>query len=333
MSAGSPQLSVGCGAYDRTWPLIAGVVRPEGFMLAWSILPPEEVFLRGMLGGEFDITEMSLSTYLLLRSRGDCRYLGLPLFISRKFRHSALYVRSDAGIDRPEDLAGRRIGVPEYQLTANVWVRGILSDEYGVRSEQIHWVIGGVDAPGRDEKVPVALPARFATTRLPAGETLWQWLLDGKLDAIIAPRAPQAFAAGHPAIRRLFADVPAAEKAYFRKTGLFPPMHLIGIRADVAQRHPELAAALSAAFTQAKAFAASELQQFAYDTAMLPWQEAALRETKAVMGEDYWPYGIEPNRQAVEAMARYSFEQGIVERRLSIPEIFPLEPQQDRAGA
>ncbi|WP_332682137.1 ABC transporter substrate-binding protein [Bosea sp. (in: a-proteobacteria)] len=318
------RLSVGCGAYDRTWPLIAGVVRPEGFSLDWSILPPEEVFLRGMLGGEFDLTEMSLSTYLLLRSRGSCRYLGLPLFVSRKFRHSALYVRSDAGIERPEDFAGRRVGVPEYQLTANVWVRGLLADEYGVRPESIRWIIGGLDAPGREEKVPVALPRHFETTRLPEGETLWQWLLEGRLDAIIAPRAPKGFAEGHPAIRRLFADVPAAEKAYFRKTGLFPPMHLIGIREDVAERHPELAPALATAFEQAKAFAARELHQYAYDTAMLPWQEAALRETEAVMGTDYWAYGIEPNRAAIEAMARYSREQGIVGRELAISEIFPL---------
>ena len=301
------------------------MVRPEGFALDWSILPPEEVFLRGMLGGEFEITEMSLSTYLLLRSRGSCRYLGLPLFVSRKFRHSALYVREGSGIERPEDFAGRRVGVPEYQLTANVWVRGLLADEYGVRPEAIHWIIGGIDAPGREEKVPVNLPPHFRATRLPAGETLWQWLLDGKLDAIIAPRAPQAFAAGHPAIRRLFADVPAAEKAYYRKTGLFPPMHLIGIREDVAERHPELAQALAAAFEKAKAFAAHELHQYAYDTAMLPWQEAALRETEAVMGTDYWAYGIEPNRKAIEAMARYSCEQGIVDRQLGVSEIFPLD--------
>lgn len=323
-NASDPTLTIGCGAYDRTWPLIAGLIRPAGFSLDWSILPPEQVFLRGMLGGEFDITEMSLSTYLLLRSRGDCRYVGLPLFVSRKFRHSALYVRTDAGVTTPGDLIGRRVGVPEYQLTANVWVRGLLSDEYGVASDAIHWIIGGIDSPGREEKVPVTLPERFQTTRLPAGETLWEWLLAGKLDAIIAPRAPEAFAKGHPAIRRLFTDVPAAEKAYYRKTGLFPLMHLIGIRQDVLELHPELPAALTAAFEQAKDFAAHEMHQFAYDTSMLPWQESALRETQAVMGRDYWAYGTATNRRAIEAMARYSWEQGITDRQLSIDQIFPL---------
>jgi len=323
-NASDPTLTIGCGAYDRTWPLIAGLFRPEGFSLDWSILPPEQVFLRGMLGGEFDITEMSLSTYLLLRSRGNCRYIGLPLFVSRKFRHSALYVRTDAGVTTPEDLIGRRVGVPEYQLTANVWVRGLLSDEYGVSSDAIHWIIGGIDSPGREEKVPVTLPERFQTTRLPAGETLWEWLLAGKLDAIIAPRAPEAFAKGHPAIRRLFTDVPAAEKAYFRKTGLFPLMHLIGIRQDVLELHRELPAALTAAFEKAKEFAAHEMHQFAYDTSMLPWQESALRETQAVMGRDYWAYGTATNRRAIEAMARYSWEQGLTDRQLSVDEIFPL---------
>lgn len=323
-NAPAPTLTIGCGAYDRTWPLIAGLIRPEGFSLDWSILPPEQVFLRGMLGGEFDITEMSLSTYLLLRSRGDCRYVGLPLFVSRKFRHSALYVRADAGIARPEDLIGRSVGVPEYQLTANVWVRGLLSDEYGVASDAVHWIIGGIDAPGREEKVPVTLPERFRTTRLPPGETLWEWLLAGKLDAIIAPRAPENFAKGHPAIKRLFTDVPAAEKAYFRKTGLFPLMHLIGIRADVLERHSALPGALTVAFERAKAFATRELNQFAYDVAMLPWQESALRETEAVMGHDYWAYGTEPNRRAIDAMARYSWEQGITNRQLSVDQIFPL---------
>ncbi|MGH6782778.1 MAG: ABC transporter substrate-binding protein, partial [Sphingomonadaceae bacterium] len=147
--------------------------------------------------------------------------------------------------------------------------------------------------------------------------------VEGRLDAIIAPRAPKAFADGHPAFRRLLLDVPAAEKAYFRKTGLFPPMHLIGIRADIAERHPALASSLTGAFEQAKAFAASELRQFAYDTVMLPWQEAALRQTEEIMGKDYWPYGIEPNRKAIEAVARYSWDQGLTDRQLSIPDIFP----------
>jgi 4,5-dihydroxyphthalate decarboxylase len=316
------RLTVGCGAYDRTWPLAAGMVRPEGCELAWTALPPEEVFLRGMLGGEFDVTEMSMSTYLLLRSRGEALYTAIPAFVSRKFRHSAIYVRADAGIERAEDLAGRRVGVPEYQITAILWVRGMLSDEYGVGAERIHWVIGGIDEPGRAEKVPVVLPERIRTTRLGPDETLWQLFVAGELDAIVAPRAPRAFVEGDARIRRLFADVPAAEKAYFARTGLFPLMHVIGVRNELVAAHPSLPARLMDAFEAAKALATRELHQYAYDTAMLPWQEAALRETEAVMGTDYWPYGIAANRAALEALCRYSFEQGITDRRMAPEELF-----------
>jgi len=156
------ELSVACGAYDRTWPLIAKIVTVEGVSLEWNILPTEEIFLRGMLDREFDVTEMSFSSYVLQVSRGEAAYTAIPVFVSKKFRHGAIYVRMDAGIRTPEDLKGRRIGLPEYQITANVWVRGLLSDEYGIQTEDIHWVIGGIDAPGREEKIPVRLPERIS---------------------------------------------------------------------------------------------------------------------------------------------------------------------------
>jgi 4,5-dihydroxyphthalate decarboxylase len=319
----SMKLSVGCGAYDRTWPLAASMIRPAGFDLDWTILPPEEVFLRGMLGGEFHVTEMSMSTYILLQSRGDSRYVGMPAFVSRKFRHSAIYLRTDAGIEDPRQLVGRRVGVPEYQLTANVWVRGMLSDDYGVRSEDIHWVIGGIDEPGRVEKVPITLPDRFSHSRIGPTETLWQLMEGGEIDAIIAPRAPKAFSEGNPKIRRLFADVARAEKAYFARTGIFPPMHIIGVRKDIVERFPHAPAALLSAFGEAKQVATRELHQFAYDTVMLPWLEDHLRETEAALGRDYWPYGLDANTVAIEAICRYSHEQGITARRMTVEELFP----------
>ena len=177
----------GHGRWPRRWH------RCPGYELAWKLLPTEEIFLRGMLGGEFDITEMSMSSYLLQCSRGENLYQAIPAFVSRKFRHGSIYVRADAGIKTPEDLRGRKIGVPEYQLTANVWARGLLSDEYGVRSDEIHWVIGGVESPGRDEKIPVTAAREFRSTRLKPGETLWDMMTKGRLDAIIAPRAPLPF--------------------------------------------------------------------------------------------------------------------------------------------
>lgn len=319
----SKTLSVGCGAYDRTWPLIAKTIPIAGYDLDWTILPAEEVFLRGMLGGEFDIAEMSMSSYVLQCSRGENLYEAIPTFVSRKFRHGAIYIRSDAGITKAEDLRGRRIGLPEYQLTANVWIRGLLSDEYGVRAEDIDWVIGGIDAPGRDEKIPVTLPKQFRTTKLKPGETLWALMQRGEIDAIIAPRAPQAFVDGDPRIRRLFDDVVATEQAYFRKTGLFPLMHVIGIRKDLVARTPELRGLMLDAFDAGRRYALNELHQSNFDAAMLPWMGERLREAEAVMGADYWPYGIEANQKAIETVCRYSYEQGITARQMTVAELFP----------
>jgi 4,5-dihydroxyphthalate decarboxylase len=321
------KLSVGCGAYDRTWPLIAKTMTVEGASLEWNVLPPEEVFLRGMLGREFDVAEMSFSSYVLQVSRGEAAYTAIPVFVSKKFRHGAIYVRADAGIRSPDDLKGRRIGLPEYQLTANVWVRGLLSDEYGVRAEDVHWIIGGIDAPGREEKIPVQLPDRIRTTRIGSGQTLWELMTHGEIDAIVAPRAPKAFLAGDARVRRLFDDVMAVEQAYFRKTSVFPPMHIIGIRNDVLERNPGLASRLFDGFERAKRHAVDELHQVAYDYAMLPWLGEHLRETEAVMGADYWQYGFDSNRSVIERMTRYSHEQGITPRSLSPEELFlPINP-------
>jgi 4,5-dihydroxyphthalate decarboxylase len=321
------KLSVGCGAYDRTWPLIAKTLRVEGVSLDWNVLPTEEIFLRGMLGHEFDVTEMSFSSYILQVSRGEAAYTAIPVFVSKKFRHGAIYVRADAGIRIPGDLKGRRVGVPEYQLTANVWVRGLLSDEYGVRAEDIHWVVGGIDAPGREEKIPVQLPERIRTTKVEPGDTLWAMMTRGEVDAIVAPRAPKAFIDGDERVRRLFDDVKAVEQAYFRKTGIFPPMHIIGIRKNIIEHDQSLASRLFDAFERAKQYAAHELHQVNYDHAMLPWQGEHLRETEAVMGAHYWQYGFVTNRPIIERMAHYSHEQGITPRRFTPEELFlPIDP-------
>lgn len=316
------RLTIGCGAYDRTWPLIAGAISIEGVEFDWSILPPEQAFLRGMVGGEFQLSELSLGTYLLQHSRGEQRYTALPVFPSRAFRHSAIYVRADAGIEQPGQLRGRNIGVPEWQLTANFWARGILSDEYGVRVEDVHWWAGDIDALGRTEKVPLQLPPRIELTPVPAGETLWSLMQQGRMDAIIAPRAPKAFEAGDPGVKRLFADVKGAEQAYFRTTGIFPIMHLLGIRNDVLAAHPELPAKLCDGFERARRHAVQELGQVAYFYVMLPWLVDHLAETRRIMGEDYWPYGVEPNRHVLETMCRYAVEQGAIPAAPAIEDLF-----------
>ncbi len=316
------KLTVGAGAYDRTWPLIAATIEIDGIELEWEILPPEQAFLRGMIGQEFDVAEMSFSTYLLQRSRGENPYTAIPVFLSRSFRHGAIYVRAQAGIERPQDLRGRRVGVPEWQLTANVWARGMLSDEYGVAVEQIEWLIGGLDQPGRKEKLPVELPPRINHSRIGADQTLWSLMCEGALDAIIAPRAPQALVKGDPRVRRLFTDFKSAEQAYFQKTGIFPIMHLLGIHNRVLDAHADLPARLFEAFDRARAHAASELHHVSYIYATLPWLADHMAETERVMGADYWTYGIEPNRKVIETMCRYSQQQGMIERPLRAEEIF-----------
>ncbi len=315
-------LTVGCGAYDRTWPLIASKIEVEGINLDWTILPPEQAFLRGMVEEEFDLAEMSFSTYLLQVSRGENPYVAIPVFLSRSFRHSAIYISTKAGIEKPEDLKGRTIGVPEYQLTANLWARGILSDEYGVRAEDVTWAIGDIDTVGRKEKVPVGLPDRIPHYDIGPDETLWGLMQAGKVDAIIAPRAPAAFNAGDPGISRLFAELKPTEQEYFKKTGIFPIMHLFGIRKDVLAANPGIAGRLFKAFEAARAHAQQELHQVAYLYIMMPWLVDQMNEIDTIMGEDYWSYGLEKNRFVIETMCRNSYEQGISERLLTPEELF-----------
>ncbi len=316
------KLSICCGAYDRTWPLIAARIAPEGVALDWEILPPEQAFLRGMVAGEFELSEMSFSTYLLQLSRRENKFTAIPVFPSRAFRHSAIYIRANAGIEAPEDLRGRAIGVPEWQLTANVWARGILSDEHGVRVEDVDWRAGDIDVPGRTEKVAVDLPPSIKLTQIPSDQTLWSLMQRGEIDAIIAPRAPEALIAGDPGVRRLFQDTKAAEQAYFARTGIFPIMHLLGVRNDVLERYPDLPRRLFDAFEDARRHTVRELNQVAYFYVMLPWLVDHLAETKRIMGEDYWSYGVEANRHVIETMCRYSHEQGLASRRLAVEELF-----------
>ncbi len=316
------KLTIGCGAYDRTWPLIASAIEIDGIELDWEIVPPEAAFLRGMIGGEFQISEMSFSTYLLQLSRGENRYTALPVYPSRAFRHSAIYVRAAAGIENPEDLIGRNVGVPEWQLTANVWARGILADEHGVAVESVNWFIGGIEDAGREEKVPVELPSEISVTPTGGGETLWSLMTEGRLDAIIAPRAPRAFEDGDSRVRRLFANVKRAEQDYYASTGIFPIMHLLGVRNDVLAENPGLAGKLFDGFERARQHAMRELGQVAYFYVMLPWLVDHLAETKRIMGDDYWPYGIDANRLVLETMCRYSHEQGMADRRMDVDELF-----------
>lgn len=309
--------------YDRVRPLVDGRVKVEGCDVNYLTMPVEECFERAYFHGEFEVAEIGFSPYLIALSRGDPPYMAVPAFLSRMFRHSAVYIRTDRGIDGPASLKRKRIGVPEYQMSAVLWFRGWLKDEFGILASDITWVQGGLEHPGRREKFPLNLPSDFPLESAPEGHTLSQMLADGALDAVIAARRPSCFMQGHPQVRRLFPDHRAAERDYFRKTGVFPIMHAVGIRRDVHQSRPWIAASVYKAFAQAKRLADAE---FAETTALkigLPWVNAEYDDTRALMGDDFWSYGLtEENRKALNLMARYSYEQGLSVRLLTVAEMF-----------
>src|SRR5271165_3488258 len=235
------KLSVAVGDYDRMRPLVDGAVQIDGVDPQYMLLEPEEIFFRAFRHADFDITELSLSSYCVKTAAGDSAYIGVPVFPSRAFRHTSIYVRTDR-IKTPADLRGKRIGVPEYQLTANVWARLVLEEDFDIKPSDVTWVRGGYNHPGRVEKISLSLPPDVRLESVPEGTTISSQLADGALDAVIGPRAPSCFEQGHPSIGYLFSDPRAAGTEWFRRTRLFPIMHLLGIRRSLAEQHPWLPA-------------------------------------------------------------------------------------------
>lgn len=315
-------LTLAVHSYDRTLPILDGRVQVEGCNLIALPLLPEETFNRAFVNHEFDVCELSMCTYLHSRDHGQSHYIAIPAFVSRVFRHNTIFIRTDRGITRPEDLRGRTIGVPEYQMTAGLWVRGMLSDVYGVDARDVHWRTGGLEDPGRTEKFALRLPDGFDVRPIPAERTLSDMLAEGDLDALIGPRLPSCFARGAPNVARLFPDFREAEKDYFRQTGLFPIMHTIGIRAELVERHPWIAASVFKAFSKAKSMVTANLDELGASEVTLPWVAAEVMATRELMGEDFWPYGVEQNRAALEAMVRYAHEQGLISERPAIESLF-----------
>lgn len=321
-------ITIACGNYDRTQAIKDGVVKVDGCAVTYLPLYPEEIFHRAFKFHEFDVSELSFSSYLRTVAAGTSQYIGIPAFVSRIFRHSGIYVRSDAGIRRPEDLRGKRIGVPEYQITAVVWMRGMIQHEYGVKPSEIHWRSGGQEQAGRHERTPLKPIAGVDLQPIGADQTLVGMLRAGELDALFTARAPSSFLAGEPHIARLFPDTRAAEIAYYKKTGLFPIMHLVGIRKSLAERYPWLATSVYKAFCEAKAIAMTNLRDVNALLVSLPFLEAETRETAAVMGEDFWRYGVRENLREIEALTGYAHEQGLIDRKVGIEELF-AEPTFD----
>jgi len=318
---GKLQLSVAMGDYDRTRALFDGRVQIDGVDPVYMLLNPEEMFFRSMRSMDFDITELSFSSYLVKHSRGECPYIAVPVFLSRAFRHTAVYVRKDR-IKRPEDLKGKRIGLPEYQLTANVWARSILEDDYGVKPSDVIWVRGGIDMPGRPEKIMLQLPRDVRVESAPEGSTISHLLDRGEIDAFMAPRPPSRSVLGNPNIGWLFDDPTAVAKDYYQRTGVFPIMHVAAIRKELAERHPWLPGAVLKAFTQAKAAALELLGDTSATKVTLPFVEEQLKAARDTMGEDYWSYGVAAARKTLETFVRAHHSQGLSPRVVAVEELF-----------
>ncbi|MGE4242440.1 ABC transporter substrate-binding protein [Ramlibacter sp.] len=316
------QLSVAMGNYDRTRALYDGTVQIDGVDPVYMLLNPEEMFFRAMRSRDFDIAELSFSSYLVKHSRGECPYIAVPVFLSRAFRHTSLYARRDR-IHRPEDLKGKRIGLPEYQLTANVWARAILQDDHGVRPEDVTWVRGGIDQPGRPEKIALQLPPGVRVEVAPEGTTISQMLDRGEIDGFMAPRPPSRHVLqSNPDVRWLFDDPTAAAKDYYKRTGVFPIMHVVGIRKELAAQHPWLPGAVFKAFSQSKAAALELLEDTSATKVTLPFVEEQLKAARDTLGEDFWSYGVAPARRTLETFVRHHHLQGLSPREVPVEEIF-----------
>jgi 4,5-dihydroxyphthalate decarboxylase len=313
-------LSVAVGPYDRTRALIDGSVQIDGVNPTCMTLSPEEIFFRAFRHAEFDICELSLSSFTVKTAQGGGPYVGVPAFVSRAFRHTSIYVRTDR-IKKPEDLKGKRVGVPEYQLTANVWARAILEDDYGVKPSDIQWVRGGIEDADRPEKISIKLPPDVKLEDAPPGKSISAMLAEGTIDGFIAPRPP-SLPKNTPNVGYLFPDPVAAAQDYFKRTGIFPIMHIVGVRRTLAEQHPWLPGAVLKGFEQAKAQALTLLSDTSATKVTLPFVEERLQEARALMGEDFWPYGINASRKTLDSFLKAHHSQGLSSRLVTPEELF-----------
>lgn len=314
-------LSLACGPYDRTEALRTGVVRPEGIDLTYiAIQSPPEIFARMVASNAFNVSEMSCAHSLIRREQGAFPYVALPVFPSRMFRHGYIFVNAAAGIREPKDLEGKRIGVPEYSQTAAVWIRGLLQHEYDVALETIHWVAGGVNAPGRPDVLVNAPDGEVSITRV-HDRSLNDLLAAGEIDALIGARRPTAFGR-HPKVKRLFPNYREMERAYYRKTELFPVMHTVVIQEALYHEHPWIAESLYKAFVAAKDWCFAQMRFSSAARYSLPWLHAELEEMDELFSGDPWPYGTAANQKVLTTLASYLVEQRLMRRPMSLEDLY-----------
>lgn len=318
-----PVLRAGIGFSDRIFPMLDGSVQVKDMKLAFESAPADQLFWRALHNDEFDLVEMSFAAYCILASRGDTRFVALPIFTSRAFRHNAIYVRADSPLTQLEELAGKSVGLPEYQMTAAVWIRGILECEVGIPLTSITWHAGGVDTPGREDRIPFTPPPGLRVQRIAPSSTLSDMLLHEKLDALISPRAPSATASGR--IRRLLANSRAEEIAYYRRRNVFPIMHLLVMRRSAYAQRKSGLRKLYLAFDTARHMAGQRLRDTETQACMLPWIGNEIEATENIMGKDFWPYGFSKNKHCVEQFLRHLSTQGLMAKTMNAQDLFPEE--------
>lgn len=317
------RLTLATTVTDRSQAVLDGRIPVEGCELIPLPGAGQEIFRRTLVDKAFDIAELSMSSYLVATARGDQDYIAIPVFLSRAFRHASIYIRKDRGITTGADLAGRHVGVEQFQQTAGLWARGILREEYGLDTRRVHWRTGGIEKPNAaGERTPIKLPPGIDLQAIDAGKTLNGMLRDGELDALIVPPMPSSMKTHPELVGRLFPDYVAAEQAYFRKCGIFPIMHTVVIRRSLCEAHPWLPVEVYKAFAKAKAEALAVLEQTNINRVALAWCAADVERTRAVLGERMWAYGFAASKHEIEAMLRYSVEDGLLSRPLTPDELF-----------
>lgn len=317
------RLSLACGDYDRTRAIREGKISPEGADLTVLTLDAAEIFWRMLQYNEFDIAEMSLSNYLTELSGKKPRFIAIPVFLSRMFRHGFIFINQKSGIKSPEELKGKKVGIPEYSMTALLFMRGFLQDDYGVAPSDIEWYEGGKEGLIRKGRIKTRLPGNVHVHDAPTDKSLSDMLADGDIDALMQARIPQCIWDKHPDVGRLWTNYKEVEMESYRRTKIFPIMHTIVIKREIYDANPWVAQSLYKAFSEAKKIS---LDNNKFSTGALnytlPWAIAERESTVSVMGEDFWPYGAEANRPTLEAVTRYSHEQGLSRKKFSIEEIF-----------
>lgn len=316
-----PEFTITCVASDRTRLFATGEVEVPGCTVRMQFAEPEAIFREALNNQSYELTELSMSSHIITTARGAAHYIAVPVFLSRAYRHSAIFVRAGARISSLADLKGANIGVPEYQQTAAMWVRGMMADE-GVKASDVTWHVGGLNAPSPGERIVLQLPENIVVKTLSGDATLDQMLLDGQLDAIISPRVPASVLRGDPGVRRLYSDLRAAEMAYYQQSGFFPIMHALALRKDVAEANPWLPEALFKAFCDAKRLRQEEMAMTNVLRVSLPWAGHDYADAMAITKGDPWPYGFERNRAELQAMTRYMHADGTASRKVAPEELF-----------